>query len=115
MNSERQKAGVKPLKKGSTQLYNAAKLRSKEILQFYDHTRPNGQHWDTVLTGGGIKYISASETLATGQSTPKELIMDVMDNEFIRDSELTNLSISVAAQYEEDRWQYYWVLIFIGT
>lgn len=72
-NIERVKAGL-PEFKQMQQLDNAALTRAWECLVQYDHTRPDGSKFSTVLTESGIKWTNAGENIAAGQTTPQAVV-----------------------------------------
>ena len=53
VNEERSKAGLQPYKLDA-KLCEAANKRAKEIVEKYDHIRPDGREWDTVLDEYGF-------------------------------------------------------------
>ena len=53
VNEEREKAGVDPVELDSG-LTDAAQRRAKEIIEVFDHTRPNGENFRSLLDEMGI-------------------------------------------------------------
>lgn len=53
VNQERVKAGLTEYKLDA-KLCEAANQRAKEIVEKYDHVRPDGREWDTVLDEYGF-------------------------------------------------------------
>lgn len=85
-NKYRTEKGVAPLK-WNNDIYEMAKIRSKELYKNFSHTRPNGENCGTVM----LEYIrktnridltkmiaayGCGENIASGQSTAKEAMID---------------------------------------
>ena len=54
VNSERAKAGLKPVQLGDSSHNSAAQERAKELASSYSYVRPNGQRDFTVFAENGI-------------------------------------------------------------
>ena len=65
VNEERKKAGVAPLELDST-LTKAAQIRAKEIMQVFDHTRPDGNNFRSLLEEMGYSSSYAGENISKG-------------------------------------------------
>lgn len=67
INQERTAAGLQPVKYDYN-LEKAANIRAQEMYEnnYFEHERPNGDKWYTVLDQSGIKYKHAGENLARG-------------------------------------------------
>ena len=66
-NDERERSGLAPLESDAT-LGRAARIRSRELYEHnhFDHTRPNGDSWATVLTRDLLyTFHHAGENLAS--------------------------------------------------
>lgn len=61
---------LKPLKR-SAELERVAKVRAKELVQQFDHTRPNGKSCFTVYPMDKLR--NAGENIASGFDTAKEM------------------------------------------
>lgn len=68
INQYRLEVGAGPLTTTAT-LNNAAAARAKELLELFDHTRPDGSACFTALDEYGISYYTAAENIAYGQSS----------------------------------------------
>lgn len=68
INQYRSEVGAGPLTT-TTALNNAAAARAKELLELFDHTRPDGSVCFTALDEYGISYYTAAENIAYGQSS----------------------------------------------
>lgn len=62
VNAERSKVGVSPLSINS-HLDSCAKIRSAEIIQYFSHTRPDGQQFSTVVDENSYYYITLGENI----------------------------------------------------
>ena len=74
VNEERKKAGVAPLELDST-LTKAAQIRAKEIMQVFDHTRPDGNNFRSLLDGMGYSSSYAGENISKGTFEKPESAM----------------------------------------
>ncbi len=63
MNAERARVGVPSLNL-KTEYQPAATVRAKELVQRFEHTRPNGQSCFTALDEKGYSYMKAGENIA---------------------------------------------------
>lgn len=70
VNSERAKAGLKPVQLGDSSHNSAAQERAKELASSYSYVRPNGQRDFTVFAENGIEDVSIGEDYMAGVSTP---------------------------------------------
>lgn len=113
VNQERSKAGLAPLKMNAA-ASNAAKVRAKEIVSKFDHTRPNGQSPFSALDAAGAKYSAAGENIAYGQPTPSAVMNGWMNSPGHRANILKSnfKEIGIGAYYQNGK--YYWVQLFIG-
>lgn len=114
INGYRTSAGVGTLA-WSDALYEAAKIRAKELSVFYDptHDRPNGTSCFTVLSEVGIGYRAAAENIAAGFLTGDSVAQAWYNSEGHRRNILNaNLGKSaLACYYEPDGYGgyvYYW-------
>ena len=74
VNEERKKAGVAPLELDST-LTKAAQIRAKEIMQVFDHTRPDGNNFRSLLEEMGYSSSYAGENISKGTFEKPESAM----------------------------------------
>ena len=109
VNLERYEAGVEPLAGFST-LQQAARLRAQEILEYFDHTRPDGSSCFTVLSEFGLTYNGAGENIALGQRTPAEVMNSWMNSEGHR----ANILTSYYTQVGIGNCGYGWTQLFLG-
>lgn len=80
VNIERAKEGLKPLKKDDT-LNGLSDIRAKETVTLFDHKRPNGTKWSTILKENNVSYTNAAENIASGYSTPEDVVNAWMNSE----------------------------------
>ena len=76
VNIERAKEGLKPLKKDDT-LTGLSDIRAKETVTLFDHKRPNGTKWSTILKENNVSYTNAAENIASGYSTPEDVVNEI--------------------------------------
>jgi uncharacterized protein YkwD len=108
-NLERQKNDppLPPLQQPSAALLQAAAIRAKECATLFDHTRPDGTKWYTVLDG--ISYRTAGENIAWGTSgylTPQMVVEGWMKSDGHRanilKADFTNLGVGYYRSAEKN-------------
>ncbi|MGO2083066.1 CAP domain-containing protein [Vagococcus sp.] len=69
VNDERKKRKLSQVQ-FSTPLLKAAEIRANEITKVFDHTRPNGKEYHTILdeVTPGVNYLTSSENIAYSTS-----------------------------------------------
>lgn len=114
MNGYRISAGVPALAWSDT-LYEAAKIRAKELSVIYNptHDRPDGSSCFTVLGQLGIGYRAAAENIAAGYTSGDSVALAWYNSEGHRRNMLNgNLGQSAVACYYEPNgyggYVYYW-------
>lgn len=113
-NKRRLENGLEPLSTFS-KLQSASQLRSKEIKDYFSHTRPNGESCFSVLQGKGIKYFSAGENIAAGQSSPKSVMESWWNSSGHKANILTEYYSHLGAGYASGgKYGKNWVQMFIG-
>ena len=99
-NEERIKEGLPPLGTYSA-LNHAADRRGQEIEHTFkfDHTRPDGRGFFTVLGEYDINYSAAGENIAKGQLTPQEVLEGWMNSpghrQNILNSDFNNMGVGI--------------------
>lgn len=78
-NIERANAGVAPLTLDET-LCSAANIRAGEIVETFDHTRPDGRSCYTAMSDIGYSYSYAGENIAGGFSSAKKVVEGWMNS-----------------------------------
>ena len=107
VNAERMASGLAPLQ-ATTNLYQVAAIRAKEISISFSHTRPNGSPWYTVNS-----QIQGGENLAYGYGNATSVMDGWMNSPTHRENimwpEFTKLAVAV---YVADDGTYYWTQEF---
>lgn len=114
VNEEREKAGVSPLKLDS-ELTKAAQNRAKEITEVYDHTRPNGESFRSILDEMGINSSYAGENIMSGTVKTSEGVMSVWMGSEGHKKNILNPNykyLGVGCVNSSDSRHAYWVQIF---
>lgn len=98
-NIERENAGLSALT-GYQELVNAADKRSEEVIKLFDHVRPDGRSIYTVFEEYGVNgYKTAGENIASGQTTPEEVVNGWMNSpghrENILNSDFNKMGVGV--------------------
>ena len=113
VNEERAKAGL-PALTVHTGAESAAMVRAKEIERSFSHTRPNGSSFYTALQEAGIRYQSAGENIAYGQTSPAQVMDSWMNSSGHRANILNSGYDSIAvAHYQNGAGVDYWVQLFV--
>ena len=117
VNEVRKDAGLNPLYI-VPMLNDASYIRSKETVEKYDHTRPDGTNFYTVLDNCGFFFSAAAENLAAGLPTAEETHNQWINSpghlRNILNPKYTHIGASC---YHEDGTMYgwYWEELFIAT
>ncbi len=90
-----------------------ADLRAQEIIQLFEHTRPNGSECFTVLDEAGISYRGAGENVAYGQQSAEEVMTDWMNSPGHKENILRAEFTGIAVGHTEKNGVHYWVQLFI--
>lgn len=114
VNVERTKAGLSPVSEGSSALVSAANKRAEEVAKVFSHTRPDGSSCFTVLGEYGVSYRSAGENIASGQTTPAEVVNAWMNSEGHRANILGANFTSLGVGVYKNGGSYTWVQLFIS-
>lgn len=106
-NIERKKAGLSPLTL-DPKLCSAAEVRAKEIVQCFDHLRPDGRKCFTAMQEAGYSYRYAGENIAWGYRSAQSVVEGWMNSpghkENILSSNFTQLGVGKSGTY--------WVQLF---
>ncbi|NLK37348.1 MAG: hypothetical protein GX299_04630 [Epulopiscium sp.] len=111
VNVERAKAGLSPVT-ADTKISAAALVRSKEQVQSFSHTRPNGSSCFTVLAEQGVTYRGAGENIAMGQKTPAAVMQAWMNSEGHRANILNKNFTKIGVGYYVNGGTAYWTQLF---
>lgn len=116
VNIEREKNGLSPLAINEA-VMDTAQLRAGEIIEKFDHERPNGEMCYTALNEAGIRYRTAGENIAAGQPTPAKVVESWMNSPGHRSNILNPDFTEIGVGYIYSGNSYYgsyWVQMFIG-
>lgn len=105
-NAERAKAGLPAMAWNDT-LYEACKVRAKEIVTNWSHTRPNGGSYSDLIEG--LPWTSSGENIAKGTTSPSNVVASWMASPGHRANILETNTHAAVAYYGG-----YWVTIFVG-
>ena len=107
-NIERQKANLPPLCGNDVSSSLAAFKRASESSQVFEHQRPNGDSWDTIINEIGISdYIGVGENLARMYDTPSEVVTAWMDSPDHKENIMGNYTHMGVGVYKKDGVTYY--------
>jgi hypothetical protein len=112
-NQHRMEIGEPPLSVFSS-LQQGADLRAEEIIEVFEHTRPDGRDWDTVFDEFSVEnYDSWGENIARGYGTPAAVMTGWLNSdghrENIEKGSYTHLGVGFNAA------QNTWTQNFIGS
>lgn len=111
VNAERAKNGLSPLvtDNGVTEV---ARLRAKEIVQSFSHTRPNGSSCFTAANELGVSYRAAGENIAYGYPTPEAVVNGWMHSDGHRKNILSASFSKIGIGCYESGGVLYWTQFF---
>ncbi len=115
VNSERQKAGLKPLTL-SEELTSIANTKAEDMAEnnYFDHTSPTYGSPFQMLQRFGVSYSSAGENIAAGQKTPEQVMKDWMNSSGHRANILNKDYTQLGVGYVEGgSYGTEWVQLFI--
>ncbi len=113
-NVERAAEGLAALTLDPT-LTKAAMTRAAETVTLFDHTRPDGTLFYTVLSEVGFQYRAVGENIAAGQTTPAGVVSSWMNSPGHRANILNESFNKIGVGYvcaPGDAYYHYWVQIF---
>jgi uncharacterized protein YkwD len=116
-NAARIANDVAPLSPANADLTLAAAIRADEINQLFEHKRPDGRDFFTVLAECGVAYSTAGENIAyatTGYFDPQKLVDAWMDSTGHRANILNSSFTSLGIGYARSGGQEYFVQLFVG-
>ena len=111
VNVEREKYGLSPLiqDNGTTKV---ARLRAKEIVKSFSHTRPDGSTCFTAANELGVSYRLAGENIAYGYPTPQKVVNGWMNSEGHRKNILSFSFKKVGIGCYKSNGVLYWTQFF---
>ncbi|MBR5513970.1 MAG: SCP-like extracellular [Ruminococcus sp.] len=99
-------------------LCDTARVRSRECIEYFDHFRPDGSKFSTIIDTNLIPYAATFENIAAGRSTPEGAMDQWINSEKHRNAilnpDLTHMGIGVAYEPNSD-YGYYWTQLFVIT
>ncbi len=109
--NEKRKANNLPELTTTPELTAAANTRAQEIATKFDHKRPNGDDYSTILPGGINQW---GENIAAGQATPEEVVDSWMSSEGHKNNIMNEQFKHMAIGYYDSGsgYTYYWVQLF---
>ena len=113
-NQEREKENLSPLTM-SQALSDGAAIRSEEIVNTFSHTRPDGTRCFTVIEKS---YYDEGENIASGQTSPEEVMTGWMNSEGHRANILREVFQKIGVGYTYDATAEYkenWVQLFASN
>lgn len=112
VNIERANAGLPPLAK-NVSACQAANTRAGEIVTVFDHVRPDGRGFFSILDEMGIFYAGCGENIALGYRTPEEVVQAWMNSPGHRANILKDGFEEIGVSVAEINGTFYWVQLFI--
>ena len=107
VNKERAQRGLSPLRV-LPRLQSAAQVRAQEIIQLFDHQRPNGTKCFSVIEEFGLDYYYIGENIAAGQTSPERVMNAWMNSDGHRgnilDPEFMYIGVGVAQSGNTIYW-----------
>ena len=113
VNAERAKYGLAALTQDDG-AQNVARVRAKEIVQSFSHTRPDGRTCFTAASDQGVTYRSAGENIAYGYATPAQVVNGWMNSEGHRKNILSASYTKIGVGCYSANGVLYWSQFFIG-
>lgn len=116
VNSEREKAGLQPLKM-SEELRSIANLKARDMADknYFSHDSPTYGSPFEMLQKFGVHYRAAGENIAAGQQTPQQVMQSWMNSSGHRANILNaNFDTIGIGVYKGGSYGIYWVQLFTG-
>lgn len=113
VNVQRANYGLSPLAQDDG-AQKVARVRAKEIVQSFSHTRPNGTSCFTAASEMGVSYRSAGENIAYGYQTPEQVVNGWMNSEGHRKNILSASFSKIGVGCYKSGGVNYWSQFFIG-
>ena len=115
VNEERSAVGLDPLT-GFAPLQEVARIRAKELVQKFSHTRPDGSDWSSTYDEVGVDYSAAGENIAVGYYSAESVMAGWMNSDGHRENILDESYTSVGLGYwlAESGYRHHWTQNFLG-
>lgn len=114
VNQQRKANGLEELKMVPA-LNAAAQKRAEEIVESFDHARPDGTKCFTVLAEYGLSYSYAGENIAYGYIDPDDVMDGWMNSEGHRKNILNVNFQYIGVGVVKSGGRIYWTQMFIKT
>lgn len=113
INRERAAAGAKPLVLDD-KLCQAAQVRAQELVQLFDHTRPDGRSCFTAMDEAGVSRRASGENIAAGQQSVAGVMTSWMNSTGHRANILKQDfgRVGIGFYYTNSGYRMYWVQMF---
>ena len=112
VNNERAENGAEPIKL-YPELCEAAEIRAEELVESFEHTRPDGRACSTVLDDCGIPWNAVGENIAYEWTGTTDYVMDMwMGSSGHRANILNENFTDIGVGVVESDGYYYWVQLF---
>ena len=91
-----------------------ARVRAKETVTLFEHSRPDGRSCFTALDDAGIDYWTCGENIAMGYTTPQSVVNGWMNSDGHRRNILNqNFEELGVGCYKDSKGRYYWAQMFL--
>lgn len=95
-----------------TRLTACAEIRAEELIDVFEHTRPDGTLCFTILDENNINYMACAENIAMGQKTPEDVMNSWMNSTGHRNNILNSRYGKIGVGYFRLGNNTYWVQLF---
>ena len=115
-NKERFQEGLPPLT-GFGKIQAATGVRAEELVELFDHTRPDGTICFTALDEAGVPYWAAAENIAAGYKSPAAVVEGWMNSPGHRANILHSEIQHIGIGYHYDAsayYRYHWAQLFVS-
>lgn len=113
VNAERTKQGLGTLV-WDEPLVAAAMTRAEEITVKFEHRRPDGKSWNSILEERNISWTGCAENIAYGQATPEAVVKAWMNSDGHRANILNGSYTKIGIGcYKNSSGVYYWTQLFV--
>ena len=114
VNSERTKNGVQPVK-ALVSMNKAASIRAKEIVNKFDHVRPDGRKGMSAIDDAGLNGTYVGENIAMGYTSPEDVMDGWMNSQGHRNNILNSRYKYIGVGYYYANGYEYWVQLFMDS
>ena len=95
------------------QISKAAEARAKELQWYFDHIRPNGTPWYTVMDEYNIFYETCGENIAYGSTSAEDVMQLWMDSPPHYANIMDDYTHIGVGHYKDSNGRDYWVQLFV--